>query len=293
MMMRNLLAGLALVVLALSTGVPGADAASITRRSIEGSMTLTGSVDIEPDGAVSSYVLDQADKLASDLAGFMDATITGWHFEPVRDAEGQAIPVRAPFRLRLVAEREAGDKFSVALRSVDFSEKAAENDATRVRVAEQAPPKYPSRALKMRQPAHVLLAIQVGRDGRVHNVSTRRVNLFVPESTGTMAKLRKEFAEISERAAWGWTYRVPTEGPEANAESWTFLVPVHYRISGDPRGDDEHGKWMAYIPGELRPIRWLEADEAARMPSSDALVDNGIYQPREDGLRLLNPPGEG
>lgn len=58
-------------------------------------MVLSGHIEVTPEGAVRSLVLDQKAMVAPSIASFVEGTIGGWRFEPtLRD--GQAVATRAP-----------------------------------------------------------------------------------------------------------------------------------------------------------------------------------------------------
>ncbi|UNK42815.1 hypothetical protein MNO14_01530 [Luteimonas sp. S4-F44] len=53
------------------------------RSDVEASMLVTGTVDIERDGAVSGYALDQKDKLPSQVTSLVHGFVPQMRFEPV------------------------------------------------------------------------------------------------------------------------------------------------------------------------------------------------------------------
>ena len=280
-----------------TTVVQAAGNAKAARKHVESSMVVTGNLDIDRDGTVSAVSLDQED-LTDALSSFVRDAALHWIFEPVRDDEGNALAVRAPMRVRLIARELEGDSVQVAIRSANFSPKYDPEDQSIVRSTEVKPPTYPRDALRARMSANTITAIKVGRDGSVEDVSTRQVNLLALTSEREMPRWRQKFAQASERAMRTWKFRVPTTGPQADAPYWIVAVPTHYRIkmpSGDksdrPRGN--LGKWETYLAGPLHPIPWLNPNDARNLASPDTLGDGGVYMDREDGLKLLTPLDEG
>lgn len=265
-----------------------AGTAKAARKHVESSMVLTGSIDVDPDGTVAAIALDQERDLSDVLSSFVRSTLTQWHFEPVRDEQGNALAVRAPMHLRLIARVMADDKAEIGIRSVDFSPESSPDDLTKVRFKDTRPPSYPRDAARASLAADTFVMAKVGRDGRVEDLITRQVNLRSIGSERVMRKWRAEFAKASERAIRDWKFKVPTEGPQADAPYWVVTVPVIYRLSPD-RSKSQYGKWQAYVAGPLHPAPWLDPNEVRNLTSPDALADGGVYMAREDGLRLLTP----
>ncbi len=84
-------------------------------------MVLSGHIEVTPEGAVSSLVLDQKSMLSPSIASFVEGTIGGWRFEPtLRD--GTAVAARAPLRVRLRGKAMADGGYEVSMTSVNFSE---------------------------------------------------------------------------------------------------------------------------------------------------------------------------
>lgn len=279
--------------LCFPAGTVEASTARAVRKHVEYSMPLTGKINVEPDGSVSAVVLDQ-EELPDALSDFVRSSAARWRFEPVKNEEGEAIAVRAPMRLRLVARTVEGGDFEVAIRSTDFSSSYDPNDETTVRCREQQPPRYPQNAARAMVGADTYVAVKVGRDGRVEDVATRQVNLHAIASERSMKNWRKKFAISSEKTIRDWTFRVPTEGPIADKPYWVVTVPVSYRIKVDPAqtATGKLGKWEAYVPGPVQPISWMDSKDPSRTSTPDALAEGGVYMPRADGLRLLTPLGE-
>lgn len=287
-----------LLFLAAALCIPATKVEAGTARAapkqLESTMLLTGKIDVDPDGTVAGISLDQQEKLGDALSNYIRNTVTQWHFEPVRDEHGNALAVRAPMHLRLVARVLDGDKAEVGIRSADFSAGYNPDDPTTVRFLENRPPAYPRDASRAAMGADTFVLIKVGRDGRVEDLITRQVNLHSLDSERVMEKWREKFAKATERAARNWTFQVPTEGPKADAPHWVVTVPVTYEISIGPKGssDNRYGTWRSYVAGPLQPAPWLDPKDVRNATSPDALPDGGIYMEREDGLRLLTPLDE-
>ncbi|HEY0502289.1 MAG TPA: hypothetical protein VGD42_02240, partial [Lysobacter sp.] len=76
--------GLALVMALAAMGhVHAGNSRTEVRKQTELSMLLTGHIEIERDGSVLGYVLDNAAKLPPITTRLMDRASRGWHFEPI------------------------------------------------------------------------------------------------------------------------------------------------------------------------------------------------------------------
>ena len=281
--MAGLLASaLALVLLAGSTMAGNAREA---RQQAESSLRVSGSLVVGPDGKVASHELDPEAPLTPALKAFVDDSIRGWRFKPVL-VDGKPVRAKVPMSLRLVAKRADDGKFSVTIASTYFGSEDDLATTDRLRSIRLSPPRFPKGALMMGGKGVVYLVVQVGRDGKVTNVDAEQVNLRVAGTEGQMASLRKQFTDAAVRAARGWTFTIPTTGPEANDATWLVRVPVDYRL------DDERQRgnaWDTYIPGP-RNFGMPWATEKLRMAGSpDALPDDGVF-PLQQGATLLNPP---
>ncbi|HET9048301.1 MAG TPA: energy transducer TonB [Chiayiivirga sp.] len=282
-----------LMALSLPMVAVGADSDESLRDQIESSMRLTGSIDIEADGSVSAFTLDQEDKVSAALADYVHQKVASWHFEPVLGDGGEAVQIRTPVHLRLLAKSVAGEDDSVELSiaSADFSKESAPKDPTTLHFDRMQPPQYPLDAVRARVSGDVAMLVEVGRDGRVKNLHARQVNLRVQKGARIMKKWRARLAAASEHAIRDWTFKVPTEGPQADCESWHIVVPISF--SFDRSAAKRYGQWDTYVAGPVQSTPWLDKDDAKQNVSADALADGGLYLLREDGPRLLSSLDKG
>ena len=281
------MAGLLASALALTfvVGSAWAGNAREARQQAESSLRVSGSLVVGPDGKVASHELDPEAPLTPALKAFVDDSIRGWRFKPVL-VDGKPVRAKVPMSLRLVAKRADDGKFSVTIASTYFGSEDDLATTDRLRSIRLSPPRFPKGALMMGGKGVVYLVVQVGRDGKVTNVDAEQVNLRVAGTEGQMASLRKQFTDAAVRAARGWTFTIPTTGPEANDATWLVRVPVDYRLEDErQRGNG----WDTYIPGP-RNFGMPWATEKLRMAGSpDALPDDGVF-PLQQGATLLNPP---
>src|SRR3546814_21116357 len=104
--MKNACRSLAVVALLalVATATAGIRrmAPETVRKQVEVTMLLTGTIDIEHDGSVSGYALDQPEKVPDYVASLLDRRVAAWPFEPTVP-DGRAVAVRSPMTVRMVA----------------------------------------------------------------------------------------------------------------------------------------------------------------------------------------------
>ncbi len=255
------------------------------RKQAEASMTLTGQIDIAPDGSVEAVTLDQQDRISEGVARFVHSSVMGWAFEPVvRD--GRAVGARTPLLLRLVGKplEDGGMRLSIGSASFSTYDPRSVTSVTRRKMT---PPTYPSGMYERGVQGEVYLILKVGRDGNVVDAHVEQVNMTVVASEGQMQQFRRGLGNNALAAARKWQFNVPVEGPEADQPYWKVRVPVNYAITDHPESEgNAYGKWRAYIPGPRERASWISDDEWEN--GSDALAQGGVYMAgRGNGPKLL------
>jgi hypothetical protein len=274
---------LALFTLTLAAAAAiAARAPESVRKQVEASMLLTGTIDIEPDGSVGGYAIDDKEKVPDYVLGNIDRQVPGWKFEPVQ-VDGKPVRARTRMSLRVVAKPTQGEEFLMSLGGVNFGEYSddATDQVTRGRLR---PPEYPVEAVRVGGKGTVYLVLKIGRDGKVAESVVEQVNLTAIGDPRQMDKLRKSFGDASLKAARFWTFHPPTTGDAAGAASWSVRVPVSFHLAAD--GNNAYGTWQAYLPGPRQRAPWVDDDDVSA--GSDALADDGVY-PVGGGPRLLTP----
>lgn len=66
----------------------------------------------------------------------------------------------------------------------------------------------------------VSVPVRVGRDGAVREVVAEQVNLRVLVPPRQLDTGRAAFADSAMRAVRDWTFRIPTQGPQADRQTW-------------------------------------------------------------------------
>ena len=290
--MRTFFLGSFLLLALFAAGSVDARPAGKDREDIESSMLVTGEITVDTVGEVTAIALDKVDALPSGIVDFIKNAAMQWRFVPVMGDAGTPVVVRAPMNVRVVARKRDDEKFEIALRSASFT-RYDPNDMTAVGFEKQGTPRYPVSALREGVSGDTYHVLKVGRDGRVADVALRQVNLRALGSDKAMRRWRDDLARASEQAMKKWTFRVPSEGPEADAPYWLVTVPVRYRIGQGQRKGERYGAWSTYLRGPLQPLPWIDPSDARNAMSPDALAEGGVYMERKNGLTLLTPLDQG
>jgi hypothetical protein len=252
------------------------------RKRAEGSMLVTGWIDVAADGSVHDYTLDRSDKIPAVVLDLIQKNVPGWKFKV--DGNPNVIE-RAKMSLRLVTRRVDDTHDSIALVGATFGD-SGNSQGEYVSGKVRKPPFYPQSAIAARVDGTVYLYVRVGRDGQVENVAAEQVNLGEYGSDSQMREYRNILADAALKAARQWTFNTPTAGKHVGDPYWDVRVPVqfHLNVIGAPK-EDPYGKWQVYIPGPHETIPWLKSDLPIT-PSSDAIPEGSISQINQD-LQLL------
>lgn len=266
------------LMLAAGTVLAGTPDSRPVRERVEASMLVTGTVDIDPDGSVSSWKLDQSEKLPPAVTELLAATIPGWRFKPVL-IDGAPAAVRARTSIRMQARKLDGDNFLVEVAGAHFgSHKDADVPTSR----RLTPPRYPEELAKARVGGIVYLVVKIARDGSVEDAMAEQVNLKTIASDPQMRRIRERFEASAVHTARRWTFNPPVTPDDA--PYWLARVPVEFIAPG--LRETPYGEWSAYIPGERRVNPWVQEDDRV---SPDMLAAGGVYPVGLRGPELLTP----
>jgi hypothetical protein len=255
------------------------------RKQIESTMLVTGVIDVEPDGHVSTYSLDQVDKLPPGIVQLVEGVVPAWTFEPVL-VDGHSIRAQARMTLRIVAKKLEDQSYSIGIRSASFGKG---EPGQSVRPDKMEAPTYPTIAAKSGVAGTVYVVLRIGRDGRVHDAFAEQVNLKIVASEREMDGWRGLLAHSALAAAKRWSFIPPTAGNSTDKEFWFTRVPVAYNLESARL--PKYGQWETYVPGPRQVAPWLDHDDVAHM-GVDAFVAGTVSQVGT-GLRLLTPLGDG
>lgn len=283
--MRKGLWGVLAGALVLAGAVGAADKDSKASQ-IEASMLVSGELSVDATGAVTSYTLDQAEKLPPGVKDLLATALPTFRFEPeVRD--GKAQPVRAKMTLQLVAHRLDHDNFELRLRSARFTDKAESDDPSAVASIAQRPRMhYPEAAVMAGVSGTVYLALRFDHTGHVTDVDVSQINLRVDAAPMQLAHWRTMFARSAMADARKIVLFPPRSGPHAGDASFTGILPLTY-LWGDQR-PAAYGEWDSYVRGPVKDIAWMHGDEDAS--ANGETVPDGEFA-MGTGMHLLTPLG--
>lgn len=280
-------------VLALVWAAGGAAA---QMQGVEASTIVTGSIEVGPDGSVTGYTLDHKDKLQPAAIEVVAATVPHWKFNPIL-RDGKAVPAKAAMSLRLVARLHGDDAATVSVASAAFGRDADRyqcvTDKGCLHYRRTVSPEYPVDLARQGVGGTVYVVQDINRDGVVMRQAVRRVNLSRTGDPDAMKQWREELANATLDASKRFTYRVPTQGPEAAKDHWTATIPFNFSLEPGRLGRPAHpyGSWTAYIPGPKQYIPWLDSEGklAGGSGASDAVPEGGAPFVRDSRFVLLTP----
>lgn len=258
-------------------------------KRIERSMVVTGTIEINPDGSVHDYALDQPDKLLPQIVEVIGKVIPTWKFQPI-PVNGKPSLLKGEMSIRVVADKMEGDRYAVGVRGVSFS-KSRSKDAITYKT--NPAPTYPREGLNGGVGGTAYIAAMLDRSGHVEKAAVLQIDLHAFGPEPVMARLRKDFGEASVKAIKQWTFNIPAARQQSGQDHWVVRIPINYQVYYDNvKPQREYGHWDAYAPGPIEHVAWLESDGARQTGSPDAIPDDLAFQ---DDRRfvLLNPPGNG
>ncbi|GAB3382402.1 TonB family protein [Lysobacter fragariae] len=273
--------GLLAMLCLLPGGATFAAARGEVSTQVEASMLVTGMIDVDEQGKVTGYTLDQEGKLPAGVVEVLGKSVPGWAFAPVV-VDGKPVKARTDMGIRVVVHKQEDGNFAIELRGMSFGMRSGD-PSEQVGVSRLTPPGYPGSAARMFMTATVYLLVKVGRNGKVEDVIDEQVNLSHIGTEKAMANGREAFAAAAIEQARKWRFKPPAQGPEVDAPFWTVRVPVVFSVESLPPG---YGQWQGYIPGTRRKAPWEQEDEGLAF-SPDALPSSGIFQP-DSRWRLLS-----
>lgn len=261
---------------ALALVIPLAVAAA-TSGKLEARLIVSGHITVDARGNVSSYTLDNPEKLPGGIDSLVRQASQTWHFSPVTVGSA-AQNVQACMSLTLVAQKIDGN-LQVHLDKATFSSEKADLKGSG---SKRVPPRYPDVAVRYRTAANTYVAIHVASDGHVIETFTEQVNFKNDVDPVNRELLRNAFAKASEQAAAQWTFDPPASKPASADGSWTIEVPFNFNLSVNGQDTNpEHDGWQSYLAGAKAAPPWLHAQ-------NDALPQGGLYV--IDAGQILNEP---
>lgn len=249
-------------------------------------MLVSGIVDINPDGSVRDYRMDQAQKIPGIVLTVLKQTVPSWHFEV---GTAHNVIAQAKMSIRVVAEPVDGGKMAFSVEGVNFGA-ADPKVADQLEYRTHPAPVFPAAATQESASATTYMIMRIGRDGHVLDVAAEQVNFTAPVAPVRRSYLERVFVNASTKAIRNWTFDVPTRGPEAGFPYFLARVPVTFNLLGwyasyEPPA---YGSWQPYVPGpRLATPEWMQGQTG--LASAPDAIPNGVITQLKSGLHLAEP----
>lgn len=257
---------------------------------VEASMLVTGSVSIAPNGNVTSYSLDQPEKLPDGAKKVIAKTVPTWLFAPVV-VDGKRVAGVSHMTLRLLAKPLSKGQYAISVHGARF-DNPSKHEGVSYSGKRRVKPHYPAIARRSHAGGTAFVVARVDRQGKVAKIAVQQVNLGGYGTQIQMKRLRKAFANASTNAIKNWTFKLPSEGRKVGADHWDVTIPVKFSIANPMRPKPKsaaYGEWQTYLPGPHNKVAWLDADQAPA--SSTDVLPSGSLASASQSRQLLTPLG--
>ncbi|WP_130617444.1 energy transducer TonB [Dyella amyloliquefaciens] len=261
----------------------GAETVSEMQRRAESSMVVTGTVDISPDGTVTSHTLDHRDKLPAIVADLVDRAAARWHFQ--EDLTKSPTARHTDMTLRIVARHQTDGTYKTRIVAASFGSHASDEDLEAKSIQR---PQYPPYAIWNRIQGTVHLLVRVDRNGVVTDVTSEEVDLDTVATESVIKQIRKQFAESSVRAAKSWTFTVHRLSNQPDG-AWVVRIPATFAMQEFGKPDANVGKWLVYVPGPKEDAAWLAKYGYEKPEMDNDALPAGTLQPVDHRLALTTP----
>lgn len=246
-------------------------------------MLVAGSIDIAPDGTISSLSLDRREQLPADVTALIDRTSAHWRF--ASDPSDGAVTRHALMTLRIVARTEDDGVYRSRIRAATFGDRDMDGQ---IRYKSHPLPRYPLFAYQNHISGDVYLLLRVDRDGKVTDVSAEQVNLDTVTEEHMMRQIRKVFADACVNSVRYWTFDVPHPGNLSDG-AWLARVPIHFGLKEFGQPVVGYGTWLVYVPGPQEPVVWLGKYGYKPPARNTDALPAGRLQPVQQELALIVP----
>jgi len=251
--------------------------------SVRASMLVTGTIQEAPDGGVATYAIDHPERLPSAVRSLLANAIPNWKFDPLK-VEGNTVASRVPIAVRVVATTMDGDKVRLEIEGVHFG---PPDHHPGIAVVKQEKPVYPPAAEHALVHGTVYLAMRVDPAGKVADVAVQQVDMGVVGRDAELNHWRELLGRVSKEAASRWLF---TPASSAAAPYRIVRVSITFGLRSLATGGSTkpaYGHWNVYEPGPVRPVPWLDDQQATG--GVDALPDGDIDLVGH-GLRMQAKP---
>ena len=135
---KRWLAGL---LLGCSMAVVAGSGHRTTMKDAEASMLLTGTINVDPEGAVTGFTIDHRDKVPSAVTQLVDSTVPQWQFEPVA-RDGHPVAAKTTMSMLVVATQPDDTHYRIAINGATFG--GDKPSSEKISSKSMNPPTYPA-----------------------------------------------------------------------------------------------------------------------------------------------------
>jgi hypothetical protein len=205
-------------------------------------ITVSGRIEIGPDGRVRDYSVDKATPQA--VRGLVDKAVRAWEFEPIVEG-GRAVTATTGLKMKLVAQPE-GDDYLLRIAHVWFGTATPHK---------MTPPRWPNVPVA----GQVVLVLHVDEQGRVDRLHVERTDLGSLGTRPQMEQWRRRFEAAALAAAKSWEFG-PIEVVDGKPVATDVRVPVAF-TSG--------ATWDRWYRGDSKPAPWRATSTASATASAE------------------------
>lgn len=253
---------------------------------IEHTMLVRGQVQVDANGQVSGYQLDDVDSLPAGIKQMIAANVPQWQFAPVLE-NGVAVPASAHMHLRFVARQVDGNNLQVQLTAANFPRHEPSPQSKLPPFRHHLHQGELTRVLlQYKTNAVIYVAFRVNAQGEVADAVVRQVNLRqrgIPEQMNT---IRAAYARVGLQAVR--RMRLEPVNPELLNEDGYLegILPINLCLP--PCNRPEAGQWDAYVAGPRQSLPWREETRAEAL-AADAIPSDAGMRRDSHRLTLLTP----
>lgn len=250
---------------------------------VEVSLSVDGTIDIDPEGAVVDYSLNTP--VAEGLRAAIDSRVRRWRFDPIL-VDGVAVSARTSMVFAIRADKVADERYQLHFGKPTFGAPSLVRGSQVGRGAVQ----YPREMLQFGVGGRVMLAIRIDETGRVVDAHPYQTSLDARPRTERQAKkLREAMERAIMRSVRHWRFE-PGESIDGETRAVTAFIPVDFAVFRPGQATPKNVGWRAMLPGPVSPAPWHE-----QVPVDidlDAL-ENGVAASLDSSFRLRASSEEG
>lgn len=261
----------ALALALLPVRPAAADMYDPIRAKAEASMLVTGVIDIDAQGTVQQFKLDDRDLVPVDVVNLVERAVPAWRFEPLA-VEGKPTSTTSKITMRLLLRSQDG-RNTVGIVGANLTElDSGDGRADDVKRRRVTPPKYPAEVARRGIGGIVYLLIGLDSEGNAKDIFVEQVNMTTIARPDMMEWAQKSLSEATVSAARQWTF-TPSLAAKTAGQRDVVRMPIAFSMDTPPK--KKGYRWEAYIPGPISRAPWLDAKDA-KAGRSDALAPGEV-----------------